>query len=87
MAHPVSTVDTMTTAGTAGAVQTRPSVTGTLRVLEGMLLRAGRRTALENAWTAVQADRERAAARSEAERALRAVTADARPAALPAPRA
>ncbi|WP_052849431.1 hypothetical protein [Streptomyces avicenniae] len=70
----------------AHVVQTRPSVTGTLRVLEGMLLRAGRRTALENAWAAVQADRERAAARGEAERALRAVTAAEAPrTALPAP--
>jgi hypothetical protein len=51
----------------------RPSVTGTLRVLEERLLRGGRRTALRNAWSAVLEDRERAAARSEAERALEAV--------------
>ncbi|TDC73813.1 hypothetical protein [Streptomyces hainanensis] len=51
----------------------RPSVTGTLRLLEERLLRGGRRTALRNAWAAVQEDRERAAARSEAERVLQAV--------------
>lgn len=45
----------------------------TLRLLEERLLRGGRRTALRNAWAAVQEDRERAAARSEAEQALRAV--------------
>ncbi|RKN12195.1 hypothetical protein [Streptomyces radicis] len=51
----------------------RPSVTGTLRALEGVLLGAGRRTALRNARAAVEEDRERAAARREAERALAAV--------------
>ncbi|MDT0444118.1 hypothetical protein [Streptomyces johnsoniae] len=63
----------------------RPSVTGTLRALEGMLLRAGRQTALANARAAVQEDRARAAARRDAERALAAVTARAEPAVLPAP--
>ncbi|TDC09275.1 hypothetical protein E1265_32415 [Streptomyces sp. 8K308] len=45
----------------------------TLRLLEERLLRGGRRTALRNAWAAVQEDRERAVARTEAEQALRAV--------------
>ncbi|RKN42225.1 hypothetical protein [Streptomyces hoynatensis] len=53
--------------------QVRPAVAGTLRVLERVLLPGGRRTALENARAAVLADRERAAARFEAERALRSV--------------
>ncbi|MEO3752234.1 hypothetical protein [Streptomyces sp. B6B3] len=44
-----------------------------LRALEERLLRGRRETALRNAWAAVQEDRERAAARFEAERSLRAL--------------
>ncbi|WP_049571083.1 hypothetical protein [Streptomyces sp. SBT349] len=65
------------------ASSARPSMTGTLRALEGVLLRGGRRTALRNAWAAVEEDRVRAAARRDAERALAAVADRARPAALP----
>ncbi|MDT0307580.1 hypothetical protein RM780_11470 [Streptomyces sp. DSM 44917] len=50
----------------------RPTVGNALRALEERLLRGGRRTALHNAWAAVQEDRVRAAARLDAERALRA---------------
>ncbi|MDT0344641.1 hypothetical protein [Streptomyces litchfieldiae] len=64
----------------------RPTVTGTLRVLEGVLLRGGRRRALRNARTAVLQDRARAAARRDAERALAAASERVRPAVLPAPR-
>ncbi|WP_059008970.1 hypothetical protein [Streptomyces specialis] len=51
----------------------RPTVTGTLRALEEALLRRGHRTAVRNAWAAVQEDRARAESRAEAERALLAV--------------
>ncbi|WP_442811986.1 hypothetical protein [Streptomyces sp. NBC_01803] len=59
-------------------------MTGTLRALEEMLLRRGRRTAVRNAWAGVQEDRARAELRAEAERALLAVTErGARPTAVP----
>jgi hypothetical protein len=67
----------------ADARPARSSVTETLRALEGALSRRGRRTALRNAWTAVQEDRARAAARSEAERTLSAAATGATPAVAP----
>ncbi|NJP99737.1 SCO2195 family GlnR-regulated protein [Streptomyces zingiberis] len=50
-----------------------PSLTGTLRTVEGLLLRRGHLTARRNAWTAVLEDRRRARARTEAEHVLEAV--------------
>ncbi|WP_129839460.1 hypothetical protein [Streptomyces sp. RFCAC02] len=74
----------------ANTASARPSVRRTLRTLEGMLLRGGQRTALENARAAVLADRERAAARGEVERVLASVAAGrggtGRAAVLPVPR-
>ncbi|MDT0264892.1 hypothetical protein RM844_01165 [Streptomyces sp. DSM 44915] len=57
-----------------------------LRALDERLLAGGRRTALENAWSAVREDQERAAAHREAERALRAVDGGNPPPARPTTR-
>lgn len=48
----------------------RPTVTGVLRTLEGLLLRSEQRTARRNAWDAVLEDRRRATARQESESAV-----------------
>lgn len=63
----------------------RPKVGRALRALDERLLAGGRRTALENAWSAVREDQERAEAHREAERALRAVAGGDAPPALPTP--
>ncbi|MDT3396517.1 hypothetical protein RKE29_07660 [Streptomyces sp. B1866] len=52
----------------------RPSVTGALLVLEGLLLGGGQRTARLNAWTAVLEDRRRARDRREALTVLEAAS-------------
>ncbi|MFI1012460.1 hypothetical protein [Streptomyces sp. NPDC020965] len=53
--------------------QAIPSVTGTLRAMESLLLGRGQRIARRNAWTAVLEDRRRARDRVEAEHVLEAV--------------
>ncbi|MBB1257063.1 SCO2195 family GlnR-regulated protein [Streptomyces alkaliterrae] len=50
----------------------RPRLAETLRVLEGLLLESGQRTARRNAWSAVVENRSRARARSEAAHVLEA---------------
>jgi hypothetical protein len=51
---------------------TQPATVGdALRVLEGVLLRAGQRTARRNAWNAVLEDRRRAKDRRDAETVMR----------------
>lgn len=52
-----------------------PSVAGTLRAVEALLLGPGQRQARRNAWTSVLEDRRRAKDRVEAEYVLEAVTA------------
>ncbi|MCQ6553512.1 hypothetical protein NPS70_09930 [Streptomyces sp. C10-9-1] len=52
-----------------------PTVTGTLRAVEALLLGSGQRTARRNAWTAVLEDRRRAKDRVETEHVLEAVAA------------
>ncbi|GAA3859534.1 hypothetical protein [Streptomyces sedi] len=61
----------------------RPSVGRALRALDERLLAGGRRTALENARSAVREDEERAAAHRDAVRALRTVGAGDTSPALP----
>ncbi|MEU2660799.1 hypothetical protein ABZ615_36480 [Streptomyces sp. NPDC007325] len=51
-----------------------PSVTDALRVVEGLLLGAGQRTARRNAWTSVLEDRRRAKDRVEAQHVLEAAS-------------
>ncbi|MEC4017193.1 SCO2195 family GlnR-regulated protein [Streptomyces sp. H27-D2] len=55
----------------------RPTVTGTLRALESLLLRGGQRTARRNAWTSVLEDRRRAQDRHEVQDVLEAVATGA----------
>ncbi|MFF5972459.1 hypothetical protein ACFY7C_13175 [Streptomyces sp. NPDC012769] len=50
-----------------------PSVTGTLRAVESLLLARGQRTARRNAWTSVLEDRRRAKDRVEAQHVMEAV--------------
>lgn len=54
------------------AAPVRPTLSDTLRVLEGFLLRDGQRTARRNAWTSVLEDRGRARARTETAHLLEA---------------
>ncbi|MEU3608108.1 hypothetical protein AB0E83_22075 [Streptomyces sp. NPDC035033] len=51
-----------------------PSVTGTLRAVEALLLGGGQRTARRNAWTSVLEDRRRAKDRMEAQHVLEAAS-------------
>lgn len=54
------------------AAPVRPTLSDTLRALEGLLLRGGQSTARRNAWTSVLEDRGRAQARTETAHLLEA---------------